>query len=47
MSEADFLPLVAPVEAQSTHPIGKAILAHTGNRNLLKVESLEEIKGHG
>ncbi|HRJ29796.1 MAG TPA: heavy metal translocating P-type ATPase [Cyclobacteriaceae bacterium] len=47
VSEADFLPLVASVEAQSTHPIGKAILAHTGNRNLLKVESLEEIKGHG
>jgi Zn2+/Cd2+-exporting ATPase len=47
VSEADWLPLVASVEAQSTHPIGKAILAHTGNRNLLKVESLEEIKGHG
>jgi Cd2+/Zn2+-exporting ATPase len=35
VSEADWLPLVASVEAQSTHPIGKAILAHTGNRNLL------------
>lgn len=45
--EAEWLPLVAAVESQSTHPIGKAILNHTGQANLLKVDSLEEIKGHG
>jgi Cd2+/Zn2+-exporting ATPase len=47
LNEAEWLPMVAAVEAQSTHPIGKAIINHTGNQNLLKVESLEEIRGHG
>lgn len=47
LKEADWLPLVASVEAQSTHPIGKAVLSHVGQKSLPKVESLEEIKGHG
>ena len=43
----EWLPHVASIESQSTHPIGKAIIAHTGDKNFLKVERLEEIKGHG
>lgn len=43
----EWLPLVASVESQSTHPVGKAIIAYTGQKTFIDVESLEEIKGHG
>ncbi|MFZ6011669.1 MAG: heavy metal translocating P-type ATPase [Bacteroidota bacterium] len=46
--ENEWIPLVAALESQSTHPIGKAIVDYAGevNKNT-SVGSLEEIKGHG
>lgn len=46
-SEADLLRLVAALEAQSTHPIAKAVVAHAGNTTLPKADGVEEISGHG
>jgi len=46
IDEKEWLPLVAAIESQSTHPIGKAVVDYVESP-LLKVENLEEIKGHG
>lgn len=45
----NFLQLVASVEANSTHPIAKAILEHCMDSGieLIQVAELEEIAGHG
>lgn len=43
----EFVAIAAAVEAQSTHPIAKAIVDYAGNKNKLKSEQAEEISGHG
>jgi Cd2+/Zn2+-exporting ATPase len=43
----EWLPLAAAVEAQSTHPIAKALVEYAENGEEYRVENLEEIKGHG
>jgi Cd2+/Zn2+-exporting ATPase len=42
-----WLPLVAAVESQSTHPIAKAIVAFVGRQENVAIQSHEEIKGYG
>lgn len=44
--EQEWLPLVSAIEAQSTHPIAKAVVEYAGNP-VGSVQNLEEIKGHG
>jgi Zn2+/Cd2+-exporting ATPase len=45
---AELLRLVAAVEATSTHPMARAVVAHVGPLNLSPtVENVEEISGHG
>ena len=47
-NEKEWIPLVAALESQSTHPIAKAVVAYGGDSAKdLSVQSLEEIKGHG
>lgn len=46
--EREWIPVVAALESQSTHPIAKAIVTYAGNNSgAFPVEHLEEIKGHG
>lgn len=46
--EAQWLPIAAALEAASTHPVAKAVVAYAGIHNkTLKVDDLEEISGHG
>lgn len=47
LSQNEWLPLVAAVEAQSTHPIASAVVEYVASKQKLSVENLEEIKGHG
>lgn len=47
LDEKAWIPLAAAVEAQSTHPIAKAVVDYAKNDQKLTVQSLEEIKGHG
>lgn len=48
IDESKWIPYVATLEKQSTHPIAKAITEYASNLNeKLKVDNLEEIKGHG
>lgn len=48
MEEKEWVPLVASLESQSTHPIGKAVVNYAARKyEKLNVENLEEIKGHG
>lgn len=48
MEEQEWVPLVAALESQSTHPIGKAVVNYAARKyEKLSVENLEEIKGHG
>lgn len=48
LDKKEWIPLVAALEAQSTHPIAKAIMAYAKNsHDKIQAESLEEIKGHG
>jgi Cd2+/Zn2+-exporting ATPase len=44
--EQEWLPLLSAIEAQSTHPIAKAVVDHAGDSKI-SVQNLEEIKGHG
>lgn len=47
-SEEELLRTVAALETQSTHPIAKAVVAHTADAVALpKAEAVEEISGHG
>jgi Cd2+/Zn2+-exporting ATPase len=46
MAEKDWLPLVASLEARSTHPIARAVSEYAP-ANLLVVENLEEVRGQG
>jgi Cd2+/Zn2+-exporting ATPase len=45
--EKQWLPLVAAVEGQSTHPIAKAIVAHAKSFDRYVVERMEEVRGQG
>lgn len=47
LDEKEWLPLVEAIEAQSTHPIAKAVVGYVGSHQKFAVENLEEIKGHG
>ncbi|MFZ5973774.1 MAG: heavy metal translocating P-type ATPase [Bacteroidota bacterium] len=47
LNEKEWLPLVASIESQSTHPIAKAVVDYVGENGKFQVENLEEIKGHG
>lgn len=47
-SENEWLPIAAALEAQSGHPIAKAVVAYVGEKtNGIRVDNLEEISGHG
>lgn len=47
LDEKVWIPLAAAVEAQSTHPIAKAVVEYAKSGQKLNVQNLEEIKGHG
>lgn len=47
VDEKMWLPLVAALESQSTHPVAKAIVDYVKSAEKLRVENPEEIKGHG
>ena len=47
INEKEWLPLVAAIESQSTHPIAKAVVDFVKGAEKLTVENLEEIKGYG
>jgi len=47
IDEREFLNLLAAVEAKSTHPIAKAIVAHVGENGAHLAENIEEIAGMG
>lgn len=47
LSESDFMQILMSVEAKSTHPIARAIMAYAGDRPLLPVKDIREIAGKG
>jgi Cd2+/Zn2+-exporting ATPase len=47
LEESDWLPFAAAMEAQSTHPVAKAVVEYAGNFSPDTVQAIEEIKGHG
>ena len=47
LDEEVWIPLVAAVESQSTHPIAKAVVEYAKSNQKLTVQNLEEIKGYG
>ncbi len=47
-SKEEFIALVSSIEAQSTHPIAKAIVEYGGDAHKeIKISQVEEISGHG
>lgn len=47
IDEKDFLNFLIAVEAKSTHPIAKAIVAYAGEKEIHPAENIEEIAGMG
>lgn len=49
IEQSYLLKLAAAIESQSTHPIGLAVVAHTGKETIkdLTISEVEEISGHG
>ncbi len=47
LDESVWIPLVAAVESQSTHPIARAVAEYGEQTQKLNVQNLEEIRGHG
>lgn len=45
--EKEWLPLLAALEAQSTHPVAKAIVQYSGEYRGHAVDDLQEFKGNG
>lgn len=45
--ENEFIGYLASIESQSTHPIAKAIVAYGGIENLLTIQNVKEVAGHG
>lgn len=46
-NEAEFMQLLMAIEAKSTHPIAKAILEYTTDKNLPEAKDIQEIAGKG
>jgi Cd2+/Zn2+-exporting ATPase len=48
ISQDEWLPLAAALEAKSTHPVAKAVVEYANNNfSKIQVDALEEISGHG
>jgi Cd2+/Zn2+-exporting ATPase len=48
LSKEEFIALVASIEANSTHPIAKAVIEYGGKTHKeIKISNVEEIPGHG
>lgn len=48
ISQDEWLPLAAALEAKSTHPVAKAVVEYANNKfSKIQVDALEEISGHG
>jgi Zn2+/Cd2+-exporting ATPase len=48
LDQKEWVPLIAALESQSTHPIAKAVVEYAdSNFENLQVSDIEEIKGHG
>ena len=47
IDEEEFISYLAGIESQSTHPIAKAIVAYSKADNLLNVQNVREVAGHG
>lgn len=48
IAEGELLNITAALESNSTHPVGKAVVEHVGNKgNAVKITDTEEIAGHG
>lgn len=47
LAKEDFLSYLVALEAKSTHPIAKAIVAYAGAKEIRPAESIEEIAGMG
>lgn len=47
LNEREWLPLARSIEAQSTHPVAKAVVEYIAGSQNQRVENLEEIKGYG
>ena len=45
--EKEFVSYLASIESQSTHPIAKAIVEYSGADDLLPVQNVNEVAGHG
>ena len=45
--EKEFVSYLASIESQSTHPIAKAIVAYSSADDLLPVQNVNEVAGHG
>ncbi|WP_292945882.1 heavy metal translocating P-type ATPase [Mucilaginibacter sp. 44-25] len=45
--QAELIKIAAAIEANSTHPIAKAVVEYAGDKANLKAENVEEISGHG
>ncbi len=43
----DVLPAIAAIEAQNTHPIAQAIVAHSGDMKLPEAQAVETLPGRG
>lgn len=43
----ELIKVAAAIEANSTHPIAKAVVEYAGDKANLKAENVEEISGHG
>lgn len=47
IAEHEFLDFLTALEAKSTHPIAKAIVAHAGEKEIHPAENIEEVAGMG
>jgi Zn2+/Cd2+-exporting ATPase len=45
--EAEWLPIAAAIESNSTHPIAQAVVSHVKEKPAIELQNIEEISGHG